>query len=64
MSNEPERMGSRFVEACVGLLFAAMALAGAVAILRAIWIYLCVIAFVVGIGAILWWRISSKYRGW
>lgn len=64
MNNEPERTGSRVVDACVGFLIATMALYGAVAILRAIWIYLCIIAFLSGMGAFVWWRISSKYRGW
>jgi len=61
---EPERTGSRLVDACVGLLLAAMALWGAVAIIQAIWVYLCILAAVVGIGALIWWRISSRYRGW
>ena len=62
--NEPERAGSRVVDACVGLLLACMALYGAVAILQAIWIYLCIIAFLVGAGALVWWRIARRYRGW
>jgi hypothetical protein len=62
--SEPERAGSRLVDACVGLLLAAMALWGAVAIIQAIWIYLCILAAVVGIGALIWWRIASRHRGW
>lgn len=61
---DPGRIGGRFLDACVGLLLAAMALYGAISILRAIWLYLCIVVLVVGIGALLWWRISSKYRGW
>ncbi len=64
MSSEPERTGSRFTDLCVGLLLACMALYGAVAILQAIWIYLCILAAVIGIGALIWWRISRTYRGW
>lgn len=61
---EPERTGSRLVDACAGLLLAAMALWGAVAILQAIWIYLCILAAVVGIGALIWRLINTRYRGW
>jgi hypothetical protein len=64
MNNEPERTGNRFVDACVGLLVGSMALYGAVWILQSIWVWLCVIAFFVGVGALIWWRVSSKYRGW
>lgn len=62
--SEPERTGSRLVDACLGVLLAAMALWGAVAIIQAIWIYLCILAAVVGIGVLIWWRIASRYRGW
>lgn len=61
---DPGRIGGRVVDACVGLLLAAMALYGAISILQAIWLYLCIVVLVVGVGAFLWWRISSKYRGW
>lgn len=64
MSIEPERTSSRLVDVCVALLLAAMALYGAVAILQAIWIYLCIVAFFVGVGMLAWWRISARYRGW
>ncbi|MFT4011299.1 MAG: hypothetical protein QM655_14790 [Nocardioidaceae bacterium] len=64
MSNEPERTGSRFTDICVGLLLGCMALYGAIAILKAIWIYLCILVAVIGIGALIWWRISTRYRGW
>lgn len=61
---DSSRIGGRVVDACVGLLLAAMALYGAVSILRAIWLSLCIIAFAVCIGAFAWWRIASKFRGW
>lgn len=64
MSTEPERTGSRFTDICVGLLLGCMALYGAVTILQAIWMYLCIIAFILGICVLVWWRISAKYRGW
>lgn len=64
MTDEPERTGSRITDFCVGLLLACMALYGAVAILQAIWVYLCILVAVIGIGGFIWWRISTRYRGW
>lgn len=64
MSGEPERSGSRITDLCVGLLLAAMALNGAVAILKAIWIYLCILVAVVAIGALLIRVLNTRYRGW
>lgn len=59
--NEPGRIGSRLVDACVGLLLAATALWGAVEIVEAIWRPLAItvagVGFVVGIGLVISWRI-------
>ena len=49
---------------CFMVLLAAMALYGAVAILRSIWLFLCI---GLGAAAVLWltWSlISRRYRGW
>lgn len=64
MSREPERAGSRLADLCIGLLLACMALYGAVAILKAIWIYLCIFVAVVGLGVLLWRLLATRYRGW
>ena len=64
MSSEPERSGSRLVDLCVGLLLAAMALYGAVAILKAIWIYLCILVAVIVLGVLLFRLVNARYRGW
>ncbi len=64
MSDEPQRLASRLVDVCVGVLLAAMALYGAVAIIRATWLYLCVISAVFAVSALLWWWINTRYRGW
>lgn len=64
MSGEPERSGGRITDLCVGLLLAAMALYGAVAILKAIWIYLCILVAVVAIGVLLVRVLNTRYRGW
>lgn len=64
MSSEPERSGGRLVDLCVGLLLAAMALYGAVAILKVIWIYLCILVAVIGLGVLLFRLANARYRGW
>lgn len=61
---DPSRIGDRFLDACVGVLLATMALYGAVSILRAIWLYLCVIVLVAGIATFMWWWIARRFRGW
>lgn len=62
--NEPGRIGSRLVDACVGLLLAALALWGAVEIVEAIWrplaITVVVAGFVIGIG----WVVLCRIRRW
>ncbi|WP_454163007.1 hypothetical protein [Gordonia iterans] len=62
--SEPDRTGSRFIDFCVGLLVASMALYAAVAIIESIWIWLCGIALLVGVGFLIWRAFASKYRGW
>ncbi|HSX65938.1 hypothetical protein [Nocardioides sp.] len=64
MSNEPERTGNVVKDFCVGLLVAAMALWGAIEIVKAIWVPLCIVVALAGIGALVWWRISARFRGW
>ena len=64
MSKEPEGTGGRFTDLCVGLLLACMALYGAVTILKAIWIYLCIFVAVVGIGFLVCRLLTTRYRGW
>lgn len=63
MSDEPSRLGSRLLDLCIAALLGAMALYGAVAILRSIWLYLCIalavgaaIALVAGILMDRYWR--------
>lgn len=64
MSREPEQAGGRLVDLCVGLLLASMALYGAIAILRAIWIFLCILVAVGGLVALVWRLVATRYRGW
>lgn len=64
MNEEPGGTGNIIKDFCVGLLVAAMALWGAIEILKAIWIPLCIIVAVLAIGALVWWRISAHYKGW
>lgn len=64
MNGDPRHLLGRLFDACIGVLVAAMALYGAVYILQAIWLWLCLIAAVVGIGFVVWWVVSTRYRGW
>lgn len=58
MNNEPQRLADRLVEACVTVLIGALALYGAVWLLRAIWPELVIVAFVSATiyGLIVWLR--------
>ncbi|WP_220093637.1 hypothetical protein [Flexivirga caeni] len=56
-------MLDRLVGACAAILVGAIALWGAVEILKAIWPWLCLLAFVIvgGFGA---WLGIRRWRGW
>lgn len=64
MNSDPRRLLTRLFDACLMVLLAAMALYGAVVILQAIWIYLCVLGAVIGVGFLIWRIVSTRYRGW
>lgn len=64
VSGEPERIGGRILDTCIAILLGAMALWGAVAIVRAIWIYLCILVAVIGLFALIGWIVSSRIRRW
>lgn len=49
---------------CFMMLLAAMALSGAVAIVRSIWLFLCIGLAVAAVSALAWRLLSSRYRGW
>lgn len=61
MSQEPERWLDRLVGACFGVFFGALALYGAVWLLRAVWVWVVigmVVAFVVS--AIWFFRVRRN----
>lgn len=64
ISQEPQRWVDRLVGACGSLLIGALALYGAVWLLRAIWPELIIVALVsaVIVGLISWWR--EHRSGW
>ncbi len=64
MNGEPERTGNRFLDVCVALLLGAMALYGAVQIIQAIWVWLCILVAIVGTAALTWKLLYTRYRGW
>lgn len=64
MNQEPQRWLDRLVGACVSVLVGALALYGAVWLLRAIWPELAIVALCGAaiVGAIGWWR--GGRAGW
>lgn len=64
MSDSPRRMLGTLLDGCVALLLAAMALWGALEIIRAIWVYLCILLAVVAITAAIGWIIARQLRRW
>ena len=62
--NSPQRLASRVFDLCVGTLLAAMALYGAVKLIQAIWLPLCIGAGVVIVTATLIALIRSRYQRW
>ena len=62
--DDPESWGGRLLNCCLAILFAAMALYGAVAILKSIWLALCIGAAVVAIIAGVGWLIAHRIRRW
>lgn len=56
--------GSSFADRCVGLFVGGMALYGFVWIIKSIWIWLCVIAFVGAIAALGVWLLARHLRRW
>ncbi|GAC50995.1 hypothetical protein [Gordonia aichiensis] len=64
MSDGPGGLGGRFLNLCVTVLVAMMALYGAIYIMREIWIPLCITLAtitIVGTGAVFLYR---RFRGW
>lgn len=61
--SDPSRLLDKVVGACAAILVGAMALWGAVEILKAIWLPLCLLAFVLASGAGLWLGFR-RWRGW
>lgn len=64
MSGDPGGIGSRFINLCISLLLAAMALYGAVAIIKSIWVPLCIVVAVVAIPSGVAWYFFARNRRW
>lgn len=64
MSDEPERLTSRLLDVCIGLLLAGLALYGAVYLVSLVWIQLAVIGFVVVVIGLIGWLLLARYRRW
>ena len=64
MSGDPGGIGSRFMNLCVGLLLAAMALYGAVAIIKMIWVPLCIVVSAIATASGVAWFFIARNRRW
>jgi hypothetical protein len=62
VSRESEGFASRMFDFCVGILLAVMALYGAVSVLEAIWVPLCIAIFVVITVALAIWFFIVRAR--
>jgi hypothetical protein len=59
--NDPRALGGRILDLALAIFFAAMALYGAVLIVQAIWIWLCVGAAVISSTAAIWWILRTRF---
>ncbi|MEI2671067.1 MAG: hypothetical protein V9G13_08035 [Marmoricola sp.] len=59
--NDPRALGGRILDLALAIFFAAMALYGAVLIVQAIWIWLCVGAAVFSSTAAIWWILRTRF---
>lgn len=62
MSDQPSGYGARLLDCCVAVLLGAMALYGAVQVVKAIWLPLCIGAFVIASVAALVWYFGVHAR--
>ncbi|RNI17024.1 hypothetical protein [Flexivirga caeni] len=61
--SNPGRLLDRAIGVCAAVLVGAMALWGAVEILKAIWVPLCLLAFVMVVVGVAWLAFR-RWRGW
>ena len=59
--DDPRALGGRILDLALAVFFAAMALYGAVLILQAIWIWLCVGAAVLAAIGAIWWILRTRF---
>lgn len=64
MSDSPRRILGTLLDGCLALLLAAMALWGALEIIRAIWVYLCILLAVIAIIGVISRIIARQFRRW
>lgn len=62
MSDHDTRaLGGRILDLALAIFFAAMALYGAVLIVQAIWVWLCIGAVMVVSMSIIWWILRTRF---
>ena len=64
MSRDPDRSSGHLLDACIGILLAAMALYGAVQIMSVIWKPLCIALAVIAVLGAIGWLIYVRIRRW
>lgn len=64
MNEDFSRPGSRIVDAGVGIFIAAMALYGAVWIIKAIWVWLCILIFTGAVLSLGVWLVLRRLQRW
>lgn len=64
MSGDPGGFGGRLLDTCITVLVAVMALAGAIYILREIWVPLCITIVIVVIVGSTCALVYRRFRGW
>lgn len=62
MSSDSQGWASRVFDLCVGILLAAMALYGAVQVVRAVWVPLCLTILVVVVLGLAAWFFVARFR--
>jgi hypothetical protein len=64
VSTEPERSTRRVADACFAVFLGTMALYGAVAIIKAIFVWLCFGVLLALVALAIWRVAANRYRGW
>lgn len=59
--HDPRAIGGRLLDFCLAVLFAAVALYGAVLIVQAIWVWLFISAAIIAVSTVIWWLLRTRF---